>query len=150
MIRPGVDDVVMLAIPWESVGYTARGLETYVRGSFRPGDFEGLPLMYRHDEPIGHVRAAVDTDQGIVVFARMASTPRALEVAQLVDDRAVTGVSAGFVETVPARQSADGRRFAVMGGAPLEVTLTPTPAYARARVLGIRPGAVDPTTEVAA
>lgn len=140
-IRPGVDDVVMLAVPWNATGYTSRGLETYARGSFRAADFVGLPVLYRHGEPVGHVRAAVERPEGIVVFARMASTARAVEVAQLVDDRAVTGVSVGFVENRPAARSRDGARVAVVDARPLEVTITPTQAYRPARVLGIHPGA---------
>lgn len=141
MIRPLVDDVVALITPWDVPGHTARGLETYARGSFRAADFVGLPVLYRHGDPVGHVRAAVDTPQGVVGFLRMASTALAVEVAQLVDDRAVTGVSVGFTETTPAARSRDGRRVVVTGGHPHEVTITPTPAYRTARVLGVHPGA---------
>jgi HK97 family phage prohead protease len=150
MIRPLIDDVVLLAIPWDATGYTARGLETYARGSFDPADFVGLPVLYRHGDPVGHVRAAVDTREGIVVFARMASTPLAVEVATLVHDRAVSGVSAGFVEKIPALRSADRKRFVVRSGHPVEVTITPTPAYRQARYLGTNPGAEPTALEAAA
>lgn len=150
MIRPLVDDVVMLAVPYGDTGTTARGLEQYARGAFRAADFVGLPLMWRHGEPIGHIRDAVERPEGIVVLARFGTTPRALEVAQFVDERTVRGVSAGFVETVPPRFSADGSRVAVIGARPLEVTVTPTPAYARARVLGVIPGASSQPQEAAA
>lgn len=141
MIRPGVDDVVMLVTPWNQPGYTARGLEVYARGSFAAADFVGLPLLYRHGEPVGHIRAAVDTPDGVVCFARFASTARAVEVAQLVDERAVVGVSVGFTEKRPAVVSKDRARVVVTAGHPHEVTITPTPAYRAARVLGIDPGA---------
>lgn len=148
MIRPNVDDLVMLAVPYDSPGYTSRGLELYARGSFTAADFVGLPLLYRHGDPIGHIRAAVDTPEGVVVFGRIASTARALEVAQLVEDRAVVGVSVGFTEKRPAAVSRDRSRTVVTSGHPHEVTITPTPAYRRARVLGIDPGA--PTGQEAA
>lgn len=149
-IRPLLDDVVMLAVPYGDTGTTARGLERYMRGSFRAADFVGLPLMWRHGEPIGHVRDAVERPEGIVVLGRFGTTERGLEVAQYVDERTVRGVSVGFVETVPAQYSPDRSRVAVIGARPLEVTITPTPAYARARVLGVIPGAPSQPTEAAA
>jgi HK97 family phage prohead protease len=121
----------------------------YARGSFDPGQFVGLPLLWRHNEPIGHVRAAVDTPEGVVVFGRLATTARALEVAQLVTDKAVSGVSVGFTEDTPARRSPDGSRVVVVKGHAHEVTITPTPAYARARVLGVHPGVPAESPEAA-
>jgi phage head maturation protease len=151
VIRPLIDDVVLLAIPYGDTGTTARGLERYARGAFRPEDFVGLPLMYRHNEPIGHIRDAVERPEGIVVLARFGTSDRALEVLQHVDERTLRGVSAGFVETVPAQFSHDRSRVAVIGARPLEVTITPTPAYARARVLGVIPGTEStPPQEAAA
>lgn len=142
----------MLAVPYGTPGYTARGLEMYARGSFRADDFVGLPVLYRHNEPIGHVRAAIERPDGIVVFTRMASTARAVEVAQLIADRAVSGVSVGFVEDAPPARSADGKRVAVTRATPLEVTVTPTQAYRSARVLGVNPGPPEstPTEGIAA
>lgn len=149
-IRPGVDDVIGLPVPYGEEGVTSRGREMYARGSFRAADFIGLPVLYRHGEPIGHVRDAVDTPAGVVVAMRFASTARAVEVAQLVDERAVVGLSVGFTEDTPAMRSKDGRRLVVTRGRPAEVTVTPTPAYRAARVLGVEPGADPNPAEEAA
>ena len=97
----------------------------------------GVPLLWRHDEPIGVVQAATDDPAGPLVRARVSNTPRGHEALELVSDGAVRGVSIGF-DPVLADRDADTVTHTLIDIR--EVSLTPLPAYRDAAVLSLREG----------
>jgi len=107
----------------------------------------GLPVAWRHDEPIGRVEAAADTPAGPEVRLRIADTQLGGDALALARED-ILGLSIGF--DAGEHHVDDGTvvrdRISVR-----EISLTHMPAYSDARVLAVReleePTMTDTTTD---
>lgn len=136
---------------WENVGWY---LEQHAPGSLARSIKEaanGLPLLLWHDSrtwPVGVADEWREQSDGLHGIWRMDSSDEAGRAAQLADDGLLTGLSIGFVpirskweytddwnpDLGPEHQDRVTREESRL----LEVSLTPTPAYAGAQITLVR------------
>lgn len=154
-----------LAVPydsWTEIGWFS---EQFARGAFRKSIREAssrLPLLLWHDNrtfPIGVSRSWTETDEGLVGEWDIDDSENAQEGARLADKGMLTGMSVGFalvnreganewidMDTGEPPKDGDLWRVENLGvirkeARLLEVSLTPTPAYAGAQVALVRSSA---------
>lgn len=135
-----------IAVPYGDQITVGRVRESFAREAFDPAEVIGKPLCWRHDEPIGRVVDAVNTDEGLMVRAEIADTTLGRDAATLLRTGSVRGLSVGFQPLQDAwneARDAVTRVKAALG----ELSLTHMPAYAAAGVSTIREEA--PMTETA-
>lgn len=143
---------------WADIGWFR---ECFVPGAFAKSIREAakkLPLLLWHDNrtfPIGISHEWRDNDEGLDVVWRLdVDDPRAVEAARKARDGLLTGLSIGFAPIERWGKNARGEQVDLnnlielddMGVASitrkearlLEVSLTPTPAYAGAQVQLVR------------
>lgn len=150
---------------WADIGWFR---EQFVPGAFAKSIREAakkLPLLLWHDNrtfPIGVSHEWRDNGDGLdVVWKLDVDDPRAVEAARKARDGLLTGLSIGFAPIERWEKTKDGHQLDVnnilelddMGVASitrkearlLEVSLTPTPAYAGAQVQLVRSRAPQET-----
>jgi uncharacterized protein len=125
--------VTGIAIPWGEVidlGFTK---ESFTRGSVSAS--VSNPLFYQHKDPIGRIIDGVDTEEGLLVRAKISKTALGDDVIQLIKDGVITGMSIGFspqentvIDGVTHRTKAKIH----------EISLVGVPAYSQAKVLDYR------------
>lgn len=126
---------------WEDVGWF---MEEFRHGSLTRTirDNPNLPLLLFHDArkfPVGKVEKWTDTEDGLDAVWRMDTADDAQEAARLASEGMLTGLSVGFVPIARELAERDGRDWwTVTEARLLEVSLTPTPAYAGAQVSLVR------------
>ena len=114
-----------------------------IRESFAPGSIDaaaavGTPLCWRHGDPIGVIREAHNTPDGLVIDrADIANTTLGRDAVELLRSGAVRGMSVGVT---PIEDSWNRARNAVtrVRAALFELSLTHMPVYANAGVTSIR------------
>ena len=113
-----------------------------LRESFAPQSFDadaavGVPLCWRHNEPIGVITRAENTADGLMVEAQLANTTLGRDAAALVRTGSVQGLSVGFT---PIEDAWNKTRDHVtrLRAALSELSLTHMPAYPTAAVAKIR------------
>lgn len=112
--------------------------ESFAPGSIDPATVVGMPLCWRHGDPIGVIREAHNTDAGLVIDrAEIANTALGRDAATLLRSGAVRGMSVGVT---PIQDSWNRARDAVtrVRAGLFELSLTHLPAYANAGVTSIR------------
>lgn len=110
--------------------------EMFAAGSVRA---DGAKLFYRHREPIGLVRSAVDDTTGWHPTASISTTPRGDEAYQLARDGVLDGFSVGFVPVKWHAERDEIGEYIVYDEAIVrEVSLCPFPFYPSARVKDVR------------
>lgn len=129
---------------WQDVGWY---MEMIRKGAFAKSIREAarkLPLLLFHDGrsfPVGVSERWTETDDGLDVVWRLDTADRAQEAARLAAEGMLTGLSVGFLG-IQAERSYDedsGMSWVERTEARLmEVSLTPTPAYAGAKVSLVR------------
>lgn len=144
-----------LAVPydvWENVGWFA---ERHVLGEFTATitAHPNLPLLLFHDSrsfPVGVADEWRDGTEGLGCVWRMDGSEEARRAAQLARDGMLTGLSIGFVPIRSDWKFCDDDEWDPAGGIEhmdrvtrlesrlLEVSLTPTPAFAGAQVQLVR------------
>ncbi|NQW90277.1 HK97 family phage prohead protease [Curtobacterium sp. VKM Ac-2861] len=128
-----------IAVPWDQPvtirDWAGEYTEQFARGSVR--DSDDALLYWRHDEPIGRLTAARDTDAGWEITASISSTPRGEEAYTLLRDGVIRSFSVGFR---PVRSSVDEETGAVTREEVevREVSVVPMPAYDGAAVTDVR------------
>lgn len=143
---------------WADIGWFR---ERFVPGAFAKSIREAakkLPLLLWHDNrsmPIGVTHEWRDNDQGLDVVWRLdVEDPRAVEAARKAREGMLTGLSIGFAPIEKLTADGQGRKFDANNTVEiddlgimsitrhearlLEVSLTPTPAYAGAKVALVR------------
>jgi phage prohead protease, HK97 family len=142
----GTDDaprtVRGLAVPYGTEIELVPGyFETIAPGALAPrADTDtSLKLVYRHDEPIGLITDATETDAGIEIEARFSDTQTARDAYQLVRDGVIDRLSIGFapLETVRTEDER-GTHTTITSLALREVSLVPFPAYSTAAITEVR------------
>lgn len=131
---------------WQDVGWY---MEKIQKGCFAKSIREAaknLPLLLWHDGrsfPVGRSHSWTENDAGLDVVWEMDTADVAQEAARLAKNQMLTGLSVGFA---PTSKGTD-RTFDEDAGISymlrtearlLEVSLTPTPAYAGAKVSLVR------------
>jgi HK97 family phage prohead protease len=109
------------------------------REAFDPGSVEGAEdalILWRHDEPIGRVVSARDTDAGVHLRGRLADTAQGRDAYELLRAGVIDRLSIGF-EPLEHRQTEDGLIVHTRVRA-REFSLVPFPAYDNAKVSGVR------------
>lgn len=142
----GTDDaprtVRGLAVPYNTEIELIPGyFETIAPGALAPRaeTDTSLKLVYRHDEPIGLITAATETDAGIEIEARFSDTQTARDAYQLVRDGVIDRLSIGFapLETT-CTEDERGTHTTITSLALREVSLVPFPAYQTAAITEVR------------
>lgn len=138
-----------LAVPYGTEIELVPGyFETIAPGALAPRaeTDTSLKLVYRHDEPIGLIIAATETDAGIEIEARFSDTQTARDAYQLVRDGVIDRLSIGFapLETVRTEDER-GTHTTITSLALREVSLVPFPAYSTAAITEVRTQQTDPT-----
>lgn len=131
-----------LAVPYGVEIELSQGyFETIAPGALadRADDATSLKLVWRHDEPIGLITAATETDAGIEIEARFSDTQRARDAYRLVKDGVIDRLSIGFVPLAYDRaEDDDGTHTTITSLDLREVSLVPFPAYDGATVTEVR------------
>lgn len=131
-------EVSGIAVPYGQVTELGGGMrERFDIGSAIPAD--DAMLFWRHDEPIGKIIEHEQTDEGLVIRARISSTPRGDEAYTLVRDGVISKFSVGF-EPIEQRIEEDGTIVRTLANV-REVSLVPMPAYDGATLTEVRESA---------
>ncbi len=137
-------EVSGIAVPYGQVTELGGGMrERFDAGSAIPAD--DAMLFWRHDEPIGKIIDHEQTDEGLVIRARISSTPRGDEAYTLVRDGVISKFSVGF-EPVEQRIEEDGTIVRTLANV-REVSLVPMPAYDGATLTEVRESAPNQKEE---
>ena len=136
-----------LAVPWGlQGGATSHGRMTVDRGAVSlPSDLRRVKLLRDHDRtsPVGYLQAAEDTDQGLVLTFRVASTPSG-DAALL---EATEGVRDGLSVEVDDPVIRNGH---LTGGRLVAVAQCAVPAWDDARMALTATEATDPPPDTPA
>jgi uncharacterized protein len=124
-----------------------RLVEVWHRGAFEGTDPASVPLLVLHDRqtlPIGRAVELRDEPARWFGAFRVSKTRLGDEVLELVNDRALTGLSVGFVP-VPGgdRWNAARTRVERIRAQAHHVGVVPFPAFASARIATVRAGGGD-------
>lgn len=127
-----------LAVPYGETIDVEGYRERFERGNhvFRPD--ATLYAIHEHRNgglPIGKVTEWEDTDDGVVVRARISETDRGNEVYTLLRDGVISGFSVGFI---PKEHRMDGDVVVRTATEFFEVSVTPHGAYQSARISEVR------------
>jgi HK97 family phage prohead protease len=137
---------------WQDVGWF---MERHAAGSFerstKAGSGRQLPLLLFHDNtafPVGHAEQWSHDGGGLDGVWRLNDSPEAQRAAALADAGDLTGLSIGFQPIRTDRAYVDEwdpelgpdhkDRYTRLESRLLEVSLTPTPAFADAEVTLVR------------
>lgn len=146
-LRAQTDDdqrtVTGLAVPYDDEIELYDGMfESVAPGAFRAPDpsATAMKLLWRHDEPIGLITEAEDTDDGLTITARISRTTRGDEAYALLRDGVIDRFSIGFVSLAREETHDEDGSYHIRHTAieVREVSLVPWPAYSAATVTDIR------------
>ena len=132
------------AVPYGEFSDIGWFMEQHQHGAYTKTIRENphLPLLLFHDArkfPVGKVERWKDGEGGLDAVWRMDSADDAQEAARLADEGFMTGLSVGFVPIQRTFEDREGKDWITVTEARLlEVSLTPTPAYAGAQVQLVR------------
>lgn len=137
-------EVSGIAVPYGQVTELGGGMrERFDVGSAIPAD--DAMLFWRHDEPIGKIIEHEQTDEGLVIRAKISETPRGNEAYTLVRDGVISKFSVGF-EPIEQRIEEDGTIVRTLANV-REVSLVPMPAYDGATLTEVRESAPNEKEE---
>ncbi len=136
-------------VPWGETARISRTVtEVFTRGAFVGTDPENLPLLATHDReqlPIGRAVELRDDPTAWWGAFKVSRTRLGDEVLELVNDRALTGLSVGFLP-VPGgdRWNTTHTRVERIRALAHHVGVVPWPAYPGARIEAVRAALVPP------
>jgi Escherichia/Staphylococcus phage prohead protease len=136
--------VVGRAMPYGVETRIGSYVESFTRGAFSGIDPSSVPLTAPHPKdggelPIGVSVAYREEDDGLYGEWRVSETTFGDDVLALVRDRAVSGLSIGFVPDPTTDVWDQGRTRVVRHRATLDhVAVVRSPAYADARIVAVR------------
>jgi len=143
------------AVPYDTFANLGYFLERHAGGSFRASTKNGsgktAPLLLFHDNrsfPIGHADAWSHDDGGLDGVWKLDESPESQRAAKAAENGDLVGLSVGFVPIRSDVELADEwnpelgpdhmDRVTRLESRLLEVSLTPTPAFAEAGVTLVR------------
>ena len=126
-----------LAVPYGVTTQLGQLRESFAPGAVDPAQAIGMPLCWRHGDPIGVITDARNTDQGLHITAEITDTTLGRDAVKLLRSKALKGLSVGFtpIEDAWTRSRDAVTRVRVALG---EISLTHLPGYATAGVSIIR------------
>lgn len=133
---------VVAVVEGRAVPYGEEIVYWGLREEFAPGAFDldqvvGVPLCWRHNEPIGVIVSATNSDDGLDIVAHIADTTLGRDATTLVRTGSSRGMSVGF-NPVTETWSDDRSKVTYEAATLREHSLTHLPAYASAQVTDIR------------
>ena len=128
-----------LAVPYNVDTRIGGVRERFAPGSVDPASLVGMPLTWRHGEPVGVITAARDSDVGVVIDGDITATSLGRDAAALLRSKAVRGLSVGF-DNVVDKWSRTRDAVTRVKANVFEVAITHMPAYATAGVGEVREG----------
>lgn len=147
------DDGTIEGIAWPF------GSVDLVGDEIEPKAFEGavapLPLLFQHDEPVGVWDEIKSTAEGLVMKGRLLvnSVARAAEVRSLIVEKAVQGLSIGFVTEKASPRKGGGRLISKLSLKECSVVAVPCNPDARitfAKELNMTASAAENTIDTKA
>ena len=125
-----------IAVPYGQVATVNDGQKIRIEAGALPVDGKAPKLFLYHDatQPIGTVTARVDTDEGMLFQAKIASTKLGDEALQLATEGVLDSVSVGIN---PKKFSWDGDVMVVKKADWMELSMVPIPAFAGAQITDI-------------
>lgn len=145
MANPEERTVSGLAAPYnETIQHNGRSVR-FSKGMFGNEPLaNGVHLQYGHDgEPIGRVIEATETDNGLLVKARLTTTSKANDVYTMLKDGTLNKFSVGFV---PRASEMDGDTTVWTSVDLHEISVVPRPAFNSAAVAEVH--SADTTKEM--
>ena len=127
--NPDVAGIVWgTAVPYDTPIDLGGVREQFAPEAINAEDVVGVPVCWRHDEPVGVITKAENTPEGLVVEANLANTALGRDAATLVRTGSVQGLSVGFK---PVENAWNKTRDTVtrVRAALSELSLTHMPAY---------------------
>jgi HK97 family phage prohead protease len=145
------------AVPYDTWARVGWFWEQHRYGSFKKTTrHANLPLLLFHDNrsfPIGHAESWAHPDDGLHGVWKLNGTAEAQRAAELAENGDLVGLSIGFADAAPPAWE-DGDPFSDdldawprvtrVESRLLEVSMTPTPAFAEAGVTMVRTAARQP------
>lgn len=125
-----------IAVPYGQVATVNDGQRIRIEAGALPVDGKAPKLFLYHDatQPIGTVTARVDTEEGMLFQAKIASTKLGDEALQLAQEGVLDSVSVGIN---PKKFSWDGDVMVVKKADWMELSMVPIPAFAGATITEI-------------
>lgn len=133
-----------VALPYGDVGTSSAGDKfKFTRGSIR---WTKPKLLNGHDwDQLSGTAEFEDTDDALMVVARVAKTARGDEQLALAEAGALDSFSVGFANGMKAKRVGDV--FEVSDSEALEVSTTPLPGFERAAITGVTASLIHPNKE---
>jgi HK97 family phage prohead protease len=128
-----------LAVPYNVEARVGGIREQFAPGSIDPATLIGMPLTWRHGEPVGVITGARDSDAGVVIDGDVSATVLGRDAATLIRAKAVRGLSVGF-ENITDKWNLTRDAVTRVKANVFEVAITHQPAYATAGVSEVREG----------
>jgi HK97 family phage prohead protease len=141
-VRDDGHTIIGRAVPYGEPALIGAYLETFTVGAFADVDPATVPLTATHPRsgdtlPIGVTVELRDEHDGLHGTWRVSDTELGRDVLTLVRDRAVTGLSIGFVPGED-RWNRDRTRVERIRATLDHVAVVRSPAYAGARIAAVR------------
>lgn len=133
-----------VALPFGDVGTSSAGDKfKFARGSIRWGKPK---LLNGHDwSQLSGTAEFEETDDALMVVAKVAKTARGDEQLALAEAGALDSFSVGFANGMKAKRVGDV--FEVSDSEALEVSTTPLPGFERAAITGVTASLIHPNKE---
>ena len=125
------------AVPYDTATEVGGFRETFAPAAFDTNAVIGTPLAYRHEDAIGHITHAENTDDGLYVTASIADTTQGRDVAALLRAGSIKGMSVGFLP-IQSRWNETRDTVTRLQAGLRELSITPWPVYENAAVTSIR------------
>lgn len=125
-----------IAVPYGQVATVNDGQKIRIEAGALPTDGKAPKLFLYHDatQPIGTVTGRVETEEGMLFQAKIASTKLGDEALQLASEGVLDSVSVGIN---PKKFSWDGDVMVVKKADWMELSMVPIPAFAGAQITDI-------------
>jgi uncharacterized protein len=131
-----------VVVPYGETSKVGGYVESFVAGAFAGTDPTSIPLLAQHDRerlPIGVGVSLTDTAAGLEGEFKVSKTSFGDDVLELVRDKALTGLSIGFLPLPDGDQwNADRTRVERHKAQLVEVSVVGFPAYDSARIAAVR------------
>lgn len=137
--NPDAREFTGIGVPWNTEIEMFGGMW---REKFHPGSVENAEtalILWRHDDPIGRVTTAEETEDGMQITGKLSDTERGREAYQLLKDGVITRMSIGFEPleyTIDETDDTDAITYTRVRAH--EFSLVPFPAYDSAKVTSVR------------
>jgi len=142
----GAGEIDGIAVPYNQPIDYAGIREQFAPGSFAVDDVIGRPLLWSHDraEPIGHIREAANSDEGLQITAVIQPTSRGRDALALLRGGSIGGLSVGFT---PDETATNPHGVTYTRATLYELSVVAMPAYESATVTATREEEVPPMSE---